>query len=253
MRPGLIQWSSAALAALLGCERATPFLSSQTTGSNSSQTTALAQTTGSTTASAEPQQGVAPLAPRALDVANITNGAERADAAAAKDGRNDPATAVRSAAHPPSAEEPTGAPSPSCVNGWTAPGRNSPLRKVPLDMIRERKSERFVVLEMRYFRGPEDAEVIGPQREVERWYVKAESVGRNPRRQRWLVRRAEVGRGIDAVAEFDSTGHAPGTWKRPDASDDSVSDPFQRPCERPAAGEKCMGLPYAVLGCLDGT
>jgi hypothetical protein len=179
-----------------------------------------------------------------------------AASAAPSDARsgNDPAAAVRSAAHPPSAEEAAGgAPSPSCVNGWTAPGRSSPLRKVPLDMIRERKSERFVVLEMRYFRGPEDAEVIGPQREVERWYVKAESAGRNPRRQRWLLRRAEVGRGIDAVAEFDSTGYAPGTWKRPDASDDSVSDPFQRPCERPAAGEKCMGLPYAVLGCLDGT
>lgn len=243
MRPGLIQWSSAALAALLGCERATPAASSQTTGPATSQAVA----------SAELQQVVAPLVPRAPAV---TNGAERADAAEANEGRsgNNPAAEARSAARAPGAEEPTGGPpSPTCVNGWTAPGRGSSLRKVALDMIRERKSERFVVLAMRYFRGPEDAEVIGPQREVERWYVKAESVGRNPRRQRWLVRRAEVGGGIDAVADFDSTGHAPGTWKRPDASDDSVSDPFQRPCEHQAAGEKCMGLPYAVLGCLDGT
>ena len=67
------------------------------------------------------------------------------------------------------------------------------------------------------------------------------------------MRRAEVGAGIDAVADFDSSGYAPGTWRRPDASDDSVSDPFQRPCDRQSAGEKCMGLPYSVLGCLDGT
>jgi hypothetical protein len=158
----------------------------------------------------------------------------------------------------PSAEAPasgasSGAPSETCVNGWLTPGRGNPLRKAALDMIRARKSERFVVVEMRYFRGPEDAEVLGPQREVERWYVKAYSTGRDARRQRWLVRRAEVGRGIDAVAEYDSTGYAPGTWQRPDASDDSVSDPFQRPCDRASAGEKCMGLPFAVLGCLDGT
>ena len=81
-------------------------------------------------------------------------------------------------------------------------------------MIRARKSERFVVVEMRYFRGPEDAEVLSPQHEVERWYVKAYSMGPDARRQRWLVRRAEVGAGIDAVADFDSSGYAPGTWRR---------------------------------------
>lgn len=147
----------------------------------------------------------------------------------------------------------SGAPGETCVNGWLTPARGNPLRKAALDMIRADKSERFVVVEMRYFRGPEDAEVLSPQREVERWYVKAYSTGRDARRQRWLVRRAELGRGIDAVADYDSTGYAPGTWQRPDASDDSVSDPFQRPCDRKSAGEKCMGLPYAVLGCLDGT
>ncbi|MEO8179046.1 MAG: hypothetical protein ABI895_09455 [Deltaproteobacteria bacterium] len=139
----------------------------------------------------------------------------------------------------------------TCSKGWTVPARGSPLRKAALDMIRERRSERFVVVEMRYFVGPEDAEVIGPSREVERWYVKAYSVARHSRRQRWLVRRAAVGSGVDAVAPFDSTGYGPGIWQRPDAVDESVSDPFQRPCDR--TGEKCLGLPREVLGCLRGT
>jgi len=138
----------------------------------------------------------------------------------------------------------------TCVNGWSSPGRGSKLRKAALDMIRERHSERFVVVDLRYFRGPEDAEVMGPPREVERWYIKAYSVARHSRRQRWLVRRASVGSGIDAVAPFDSTGFSPGTWRRPDAVDESVSDPFQRPCDR--VGAKCMGLPRDVIGCLRG-
>ena len=147
----------------------------------------------------------------------------------------------------------SGEPTASCVKGWITPARGSRLRKAALDMIRETESERFVVLEMRYFVGPEDAEVIGPPREVERWYVKARSLSRADRRQRWLVRRASVGRGVDAVAPFDSTGYGPKTWWRPDAQDDSLSDPFQRPCHLGAPGDKCMGLPGQVLGCLAGT
>jgi hypothetical protein len=139
----------------------------------------------------------------------------------------------------------------ACVNGWTSPGRGSPLRKAALDMIRKRPSEHFVVVDIRYFLGPEDAEVMAPPRQVERWYVKAYSVGHHPRRQRWLVRRAPVGSGIDAVAPFDSIGYGPGIWQRPDAVDESVMDPFQRPCDR--VSEKCMGLPREVLGCLHGT
>jgi len=148
---------------------------------------------------------------------------------------------------------PSGEPTASCVKGWITPARGSRLRKAALDMIRETESERFAVLEMRYFVGPEDAEVIGPPREVERWYVKARSLSHPDRRQRWLVRRAPVGRGVDAVAPFDSTGYGPKTWRRPDAQDDSLSDPFQRPCHLGAPGDKCMGLPGQVLGCLEGT
>jgi hypothetical protein len=139
------------------------------------------------------------------------------------------------------------------VKGWLTPERGSPLRSAVLNMLRTRPGERFVVDEMRYFVGPEDADVLDRSGNVERWYVKAYSELEPRRRQRWLVRRAAVGSGIDAVAPYDSKGYGPSTWRRPDARDESVADPFQHPCGQAAPGEKCMGLPREVLGCLAGT
>ncbi|HEU4581436.1 MAG TPA: hypothetical protein VFS67_24430 [Polyangiaceae bacterium] len=181
----------------------------------------------------------------------------------------DPRAAQKAAAHEPADHESAdhkssddaasaesadrGSPSDTCVQGWIRPHPGSKLRKAALDMLREQRGERFVVIEMRYFVGPEDAEVIGPQRQVERWYVKARSLADRSRQQRWLLRRAEVGSGIDAVAPFDSKGYGPGTWRRPDAVDESTADPFQHPCDTARAGARCMGLPRAVLGCLQGT
>lgn len=147
----------------------------------------------------------------------------------------------------------SGSASPSCVKGWITPARGTALRKAALDMIRANAGERFGVVEMRYFVGPEDAEVLSPQSEIERWYVKAYSLSDPERRQRWLVRRAPVGRGVDAVAPFDSHGYGPRTWKRVDATDENFADPFLRPCNRTKPGTKCMGLPREVLGCLSGT
>jgi hypothetical protein len=144
--------------------------------------------------------------------------------------------------------------SPTCVHGWSAPPRGSALRKVALDMMRTGTGELFLVDEIRYFVGPEDADVVDREREVERWYIKARTEGQPERRQRWLVRRAGAGTGIDAVAPYDSRGYGPGVWVRRDAVDPSVADPFQRPCDdSAAAGGRCMGLPREVLGCLSGT
>ncbi|HTV24360.1 MAG TPA: hypothetical protein VMG12_36960 [Polyangiaceae bacterium] len=164
------------------------------------------------------------------------------------------ATAVPDATPPsPAAAASPGAASGTCVNGWTTPERGSALRGAVLDMMRVQKGERFVVEEMRYFVGPEDAEVLGVRGDVERWYVKATTETEPKRRQRWLVRRAKIGSGIDAVAPFESTGYGPGTWRRPDANDPSLADPFERPCQGTKPGDKCMGLPREVLGCLAGT
>jgi hypothetical protein len=158
-------------------------------------------------------------------------------------------------ATPPNAASapPPGTLSPTCVKGWSTPGRGSPLRGAALDMMRVRPGERFVVEEMRYFVGPEDAEVLGLRGDVERWYVKASTETEPRRRQRWLVRRAKIGSGVDAIAPFESTGYGPGVWHRPDANDPSLADPFERPCQGTKPGDRCMGLPREVLGCLAGT
>jgi hypothetical protein len=163
------------------------------------------------------------------------------------------AAPARAGAAQASASGATGSAAPSCVNGWIVPERGSAVRGAVLDMMRVRPGERFVVEEMRYFVGPEDAEVIGTRGDVERWYVKASTETEPRRRYRWLVRRATVGSGVDALAPYDSVGYGPATWRRPDASDESLADPFQRPCQGTAPGEKCMGLPREVLGCLAGT
>jgi len=143
--------------------------------------------------------------------------------------------------------------SPACVQGWSSPPRGSSLRKAALDMMRSTPNELFLVDEIRYFVGPEDADVVERGREVERWYIKARTDGQPERRQRWLVRRAGAGSGIDAVAPYDSHGYGAGVWERSDAVDPSFADPFQRPCEIARNDGRCMGLPREVLGCLSGT
>jgi hypothetical protein len=164
------------------------------------------------------------------------------------------ATTAPDATPPSSAAAAPGTVSATCVNGWSTPERGSALRGVALDMMRVRPGERFVVEEMRYFVGPEDAEVLGARGDVERWYVKASTETEPRRRQRWIVmRRAKGGSGIDAIAPYDSTGYGPGIWRRPDARDPALADPFERPCQGTKPGAKCMGLPREVLGCLAGT
>lgn len=147
----------------------------------------------------------------------------------------------------------SGSATPACVNGWSAPPRGSALRSAALNMMRGSGEQRFVIDEMRYFVGPEDAEVMSPQSEVERWYVKGYPEGDFQRRQRWLVRRARLGSGVDAVAPYESRGYGPKTWTRPDALNPKLADPFQHPCDPARPEVKCMGLPPQVLGCLDGT
>jgi hypothetical protein len=191
------------------------------------------------------------LAPGATPSAKPASGPENVLAATAPD-----ATPPGPASTLPGASTSSGSigkASATCVKGWSTPERGSALRGAALDMMRVRPGERFVVEEMRYFVGPEDAEVLGARGEVERWYVKASTETEPRRRQRWLVRRAKIGSGIDAIAPFDSTGYGPRTWRRPDASDPSLADPFERPCQGTKPGDKCMGLPREVLGCLSGT
>jgi hypothetical protein len=265
LHPSVASVASLALCVLLGCERK----SEGTSVANARPANASGLSVGTSALRAKEPAAGAPAArePAGASAAPSSppiGGPAASQSAASQSAASNPVPSSAAPQSPTGESDPVavprqtvsgedGAPSETCIHGWTSPGRGSPLRKAALDMMRERNSERFVVLEIRYFRGPEDAEVMGPPREVERWYIKARSASRRGRAQRWLVRRAAVGSGIDAVAPFDSTGYGPGIWRRPDALDESLSDPFQRPCDRARAGEKCMGLPRQVLGCLQGT
>jgi hypothetical protein len=156
-------------------------------------------------------------------------------------------------ADPADAELPGGPPSPGCVRGWLTPPRGSPLRKVAINAMRTKPGQLFMISDMRYFVGPEDADVINPSGNVERWYVKGHLLTDPAYRRRWLIRRAKLGSGIDAVAPYYSRGYGPNTWKRVGTQDARFTDPFVHPCDRAAPGAKCMGLPREVLGCLEGT
>ena len=192
------------------------------------------------------------LAPNAIAHGSSERHAAGADAGAPR--VREPAAATPPLAGVvPGRSASAGASSPTCVQGWVTPERGSSLRSAVLNMLRTRPGERFVVEEMRYFVGPEDPDVIDPRGNVERWYVKAYSELEPRRRQRWLVRRAAIGSGVDAVAPYESKGYGPAVWRRPDTPDESLADPFERPCRDAQPGERCMGLPREVLGCLAGT
>jgi hypothetical protein len=168
---------------------------------------------------------------------------------------------------------PAAAPSPSgrsstCVNGWTTPPPDSPLRREAVTYLlrgTELKAP-LVVVAMRFFQGTDTSAATdkGFLRHVSRWYVKAYERNNPSARGRFLVARWKVGAGVAAVAPYDTTG-----FKSPDWTGfqyDSAS-PSPRPVPGlPGAwvgnpydfvtggdGLDFPGLPAELAGCLSGT
>ena len=167
---------------------------------------------------------------------------------------------------------PSGGPSAGCVNGWTTPLPGSAAWTDTLEQVgvggpwSEIDPTGFVVEQMHYCIGPEDAEIIGPRPDVERWYIVGYAETDPAFRGRWLVRRTGVGFGLVAVAPYTSTGFGSGVWEtcpdgcrigRPlagDWCDAGCVEDFQRqPCLGIAPGTwapgDCTGLPPEVLAC----
>jgi uncharacterized protein YraI len=167
---------------------------------------------------------------------------------------------------------PSGPASASCSSGWTTPPPGSAewtnvLAAIGVGVSTE--ADAFVVEEMRAFVGPEDADVVSPRPEVQRWYVAGYSETDPAYRGRWMVRSGGVGFGLAWTAPYDSAGFDSGIWETcPDGcivgpplagewcDPGCLEDPFVAPCAgvSPDAWSPgdCSGLPPEALGCLDG-
>jgi uncharacterized protein YraI len=169
---------------------------------------------------------------------------------------------------------PSGGPTAGCVGGWTTPRPGSASWNAALEQIgvggpwSEIDPNGFVVEEMRYCTGPEDADIIAPRPDVERWYIVGYAETDPDYAGRWLVRRTGVGFGLAAVAPYTSAGFGSGAWQtcpdgcrvgRPLAGElcngACVEDYIWLPCEGIApetwAPGDCSGPPPEVLGCLE--
>ena len=175
---------------------------------------------------------------------------------------------------------PGGPVAPDCINGWTTPAASSALWEEGLSAIGvgvggNVDASSFVVEDMRYFVGPQDAHTLAPRPIVHRWYIKGYSETDPAYRGRWLVIRRDPRppgtAGLGWIAPYGSAGWGPGTWEGscPDGcilgpplvgercSVGCGGDPQEVPCYPINPGTwspgDCSGLPPEVLGCVAGT
>lgn len=182
-----------------------------------------------------------------------------------------PSTSALASPTPPALPErppPTsGDPSTSCVDGWRTPPEGSRLEARPLRVLGRtvRIPGDPVIVEMRYFTGPESPpSEKGYIRTIERWYVKLFTEADLRFQGRFLVESREFGDGVAAVAPYDTEGYRSPDWS---GFQWNEADPAPRtyaglPGEwsgirydfvRGGAGLDIPGLPAEVTGCLDRT
>lgn len=147
--------------------------------------------------------------------------------------------------------------SPSCVSGWKEPAPGTPLRKKPLDLLRQMQGldKEFHVVDLRYFTGPDDANLSPGSKQktpVERWYGQVVYTGKPDFLIRFLAVRRTVGEGIVAVADYTTTGFSSPDWYGFDGEGGKSTYPGLpgkwpgQPYDYVDAGE----LPPQVRGCL---
>jgi hypothetical protein len=167
---------------------------------------------------------------------------------------------------PQSPPPPKSAPSETCVDGWKTPPSDSPLAARPLRTIRRtvRLPGEPVIVEMRYFKGPESPPSDkGYIKTIERWYVKLYTEADLRFQGRFLVESREFGDGVAAVAPYDTEGFRSPDWS---GFQWNAADPEPHPYAglpgewsgirydfvKGGAGLDIPGLPVEVTGCLDG-
>lgn len=155
----------------------------------------------------------------------------------------------------------------TCMNGWVTPVAGSPRSTDPLGLIRLASPTEgdFVVVDMRYFVGPESPPSDqGYLQDIERWYIKLYDA-QDPRYQgRFLVEQRRFGRGAVAVAPYDTRGFRSPDWSgfqwnegdRARKIYEGLPGSWQGvryDFVKGGAGLTIRGLPSRVKGCLAGT
>jgi hypothetical protein len=159
-----------------------------------------------------------------------------------------------------------GHPSATCVDGWKTPRSGSPLTLRPLRIIGRtvRLPGEPVIVEMRYFTGPESPPSDkGYLKTIKRWYVKLYTEADLRFQGRFLVESRVFGDGVAAVAPYDTEGYRSPDWS---GFQWNAADPEPRAYPglpgrwsgirydfvKGGAGLQMPGLPAQVVGCLDG-
>ena len=184
---------------------------------------------------------------------------------------------------PPSAPPPGSSPTPpatpvgplpssaprsaSCVKGWVSPKPGTGIYRQALRIIQNTVpvKGKVVVVEMRYFVGPESPPSTQPESlRVARWYVKMYAAHDIRYQGRFLVEKRVFGSGVGAVAPYDTRGYVSPDWTgfQWDAGNPTrkvypglpgrwAGTPYD--FVKGGQGMRIQGLPDAVTGCLDGT
>jgi len=167
--------------------------------------------------------------------------------------------------HPP--PKTRGAASPTCVEGWRTPPRDTSLFTDPLGIVRRTApvDGEFTVVDMRYFTGPESPPSDkGYILEIDRWYIKLFVESDWSYQGRFIVEARRFGRGVAAVAPYDTSGFRSPDWTgfQWDSADTEARAYPGLPGRwagipydfvRGGAGLDIPGLPDEVRGCLGGT
>lgn len=165
----------------------------------------------------------------------------------------------------PSPAPAEGAPSATCVDGWTNPTPVSIEYDEGLDILTGYMGVDgpWDVADMRYFTGPEVPWIIDPEYDtVARWYIRATLTDDPDFAGRWLIeKRTETTLGVSAVAPFDSTGYESPDWtgfvgEGPPTSYLGLPGEWSGIPYDFVTGEGDSGnpgLPDEVVGCMAGT
>lgn len=160
-----------------------------------------------------------------------------------------------------------GAPSTTCVNGWTTPAEDSHLFTDPLGIVRRTAGVEgpLEVVDMRTFVGPESPPSDkGYLNGIQRWYIKLYAADDLTFQGRFLVEQRRFGRGVAAVAPYDTRGFRSPDW-RGFQFDSTDTQPRVVPglpgtwsgeeydFVKGGEGLDLPGLPSAVVGCLENS